>query len=152
MTPGTKAGTLRKDGYILCSFQGKRYLAHRLVWFYHHGCWPIYFIDHIDGDRSNNRIENLRQATCAENLQNIKKSAANTSGVTGVSYIKRLNLWRAQIKHMYKVYTSTHDTLEEAIQARHEMKVKFHTFHPITRPPTDYSQMSVLNQPTLLCR
>ena len=58
---GQVAGTLRHDGYIRIKVNGKLYLAHRLAWFFVYGVWPVEFLDHIDQDKSNNRINNLRE-------------------------------------------------------------------------------------------
>lgn len=66
-----RPGALRPDGYIYVSFRRVRYLAHRLAWFYVHGVWPHPVTDHINGNKSDNRIANLRQATHKENAQNV---------------------------------------------------------------------------------
>jgi hypothetical protein len=67
---GAKAGTDCHDGYISIRIFGKRYMAHRLAWLHHYGEWPIGGLDHINGQRWDNRIVNLRLATP-------KQSAAN---------------------------------------------------------------------------
>jgi len=61
----------------------KRYLQHRLVWLYVHGRWPKDQIDHINGNRSDNRLCNLREATCSQNLMNARAHSHNTSGLKG---------------------------------------------------------------------
>ena len=81
---GTPAGCLTAKGYIQISLGDRRYLSHRLVWLYHYGVFPEEQIDHIDGDRSNNRLENLREVPCSVNLRNQKMRPKNTSGTTGV--------------------------------------------------------------------
>ena len=68
---GEKIGFVRKDGYIYVTVNGKQYLGHRLAWMYCYGHWPKNQIDHINGIRGDNRIENLREATDAQNKQNI---------------------------------------------------------------------------------
>ncbi|MGY8831687.1 MAG: HNH endonuclease signature motif containing protein, partial [Pseudomonadales bacterium] len=72
---GDIAGSVVAHGYILIRVDQTRQLAHRLAWFYVHGRWPDKNIDHINGQTADNRIANLRQATCAENLKNIKVSS-----------------------------------------------------------------------------
>lgn len=75
----------------------KMYLAHRVAWAIHYGEWPKSDIDHIDGDKKNNRINNLRTALPAENLRNKKKTKANKSGLKGVSWDASRGRWRAVI-------------------------------------------------------
>ena len=77
---------------------GKRvYRAHVLVWLYHHGYIPENSIDHIDGDKLNNRIENLREVTNQCNIRNTGNFFHNTSGVKGVSWFKRDKKWKAHV-------------------------------------------------------
>jgi hypothetical protein len=67
---GSKAGTLTKNGYTVIQINRNNFLAHRLVWFVTYGKFPDNHIDHIDGNPSNNRIENLRDVTHKVNHQN----------------------------------------------------------------------------------
>jgi hypothetical protein len=90
------AGTINPNGYIQINVQRNLWYAHRLAWFFVHGEWPRY-IDHINGDRSDNRIENLRSVTNAENHKNQGLRAINTSGVVGVSWLTRRQRWQARI-------------------------------------------------------
>jgi hypothetical protein len=97
---------------------GAVYLGHRLVWLYHNGCWPSKFLDHIDGDRENNRIENLREASRTDNNRNVSRQRNNTSGFKGVSLMKRDNVWIAQITVNRKnYYLGRFSTPEEAYAA-----------------------------------
>ena len=93
------AGTLRSDGYIGI-FVGKRYLfAHRLIWQMFKGPIPVgLFIDHIDNNRANNDILNLRLCTTQENAFNRGKQSNNKSGYKGVCWHKQKAKWVAQIK------------------------------------------------------
>lgn len=93
---GEKAGYIHKHGYRIISFYGKQYKAHRLMFLYHHGYIPE-FIDHINGVKDDNRIENLRPATKAENCRNSITPSHNTSGLKGVSKMPRLSTWRARL-------------------------------------------------------
>lgn len=83
--PGSPAGCLTKFGYWYIGCGYRHYLAHRFVWFLHNGEIPNGLdIDHIDGDRSNNKISNLRLATRSQNLRNKKISKSNKTGFKGV--------------------------------------------------------------------
>lgn len=76
----------------------KEYAAHRLAWFYHYGKFPKNQVDHINGVRDDNRIVNLREATCSQNCANRVAQSNNTSGMKGVSYHKAGAKWRADIQ------------------------------------------------------
>ena len=93
---GDIAGSVQKSGYIRVSINDKPYSAHRLVFFWHHGYFPK-FIDHIDRNRSNNKIENLREATPTQNQGNRNLSKTNTSGYRGVGWHKKYSKWVARI-------------------------------------------------------
>jgi hypothetical protein len=92
---GNQAGWLNK-GYVMVGIGGEEHPAHRIIFLLHHGYCPEY-IDHVDGNRSNNRIENLRSATLNENARNCKKPSHNTSGYKGVCWDKNRNKWMAYI-------------------------------------------------------
>lgn len=92
---GDLAGAKCSFGYWNLSLLGYRFKAHRVAWLYVHGSWPEGHIDHIDCDRSNNRIQNLRLANNSQNKANSSGYKNNTSGFKGVSYYKPLAAWRA---------------------------------------------------------
>lgn len=95
---GRLAGSLSKSrGYICIGINKRPYMAHRLAWLYVHGEWPREYIDHIDGDRANNRLSNLREATHVENQQNRKICRTNTSGLKGIAFDRNRGKWTAQI-------------------------------------------------------
>lgn len=96
---GSQAGELKKNGYIFIGIDCERYRAHRLAWFYVYGKWPQYQIDHINGNRSDNRLVNLRLATNKENSTNRDKNRNNTSGFKGVFWNKRSKKWTAKINN-----------------------------------------------------
>ena len=85
---GSVAGSRNSDGYICIQVAGRSYRAHRLAWLYVCGVWPIKDLDHIDRDRTNNLIENLREATRTENNCNVGLQSNNTTGFKGVSFHK----------------------------------------------------------------
>lgn len=106
-------------GYLLIRVCSRLHKAHRLAWLYVYGSWPTDQIDHINRNRSDNRISNLREVTNKQNNQNRSKPSNNTSGHPGVSWYKRDSKWQAQITHNQKdIFLGYFTTLEEAISAR----------------------------------
>jgi len=93
---GTICGTLTKRGYVVVSFDGVQYYVHRLAWLLSYGEWPSEYIDHLNRDKSDNRLENLRIVSSGENSRNVSKSSRNTSGKVGVSYDEQTEVWRAR--------------------------------------------------------
>jgi hypothetical protein len=83
--------------YLYVKVDYKRYLAHRLIWFLMTGAWPKDQIDHINGNRLDNRWINLRPATASQNSGNSKRRSDNSSGFKGVYWNKRDNKWQARI-------------------------------------------------------
>jgi hypothetical protein len=99
---GSAAGSVNGHGYAQIMLDGRRYKAHRLVWLWVHGCFPVHDIDHVNGDRADNRIANLRPATNSQNGANTGAYKNNTSGVKGVCLHKGSGKWMAQTKHQCK--------------------------------------------------
>ena len=93
---GRVAGSLKPTGYTVVEIKNQNIMAHRLVWIMHNGSFEG-FIDHIDGNRSNNKIENLRLATVLQNSWNRKNNSNNRTGVKGVHQIKATNKYQARI-------------------------------------------------------
>jgi hypothetical protein len=115
---GAIAGNQRQDGYIDIGFKGKLIRAHRLIWLMHHGYMPE-FLDHINGVRNDNRLENLRVATRTQNQMNLKKRIDNSSGCSGVFWNKQRNKWAARIQINKKAkHIGLFSTIEDAIVAR----------------------------------
>lgn len=115
---GDVAGCINQKGYLYIGLQGKLYRANRLAWFYVHGVMPTGQIDHIDGDRINNRIANLRDVDGFTNQQNRKNGNKNASSkYLGVSFHKQSKKWIAQIWFRQHKYIGLYDTEEEAHQA-----------------------------------
>jgi len=129
--PGRRAGTSHKLGYIVISINKQRHLAHRLAFLYVFGRIPI-SIDHVDGDPSNNKIENLRETTQAGNMRNICINCRNTSGMMGVAWDSSRAKWCAWINVNgrqvdRKRFTSKADAIRH--RQRLESKYGFHANH-----------------------
>ena len=112
--PFVKAGTNHSSGYRVIKIYGKRYRAHRIIFMMHYGYMPKY-IDHIDGDRLNNKIENLRECNHNENMHNRKISSNNTSGIKGIIWHKKRKKWWPQIMvNCKRIKLGMYDDLELA--------------------------------------
>lgn len=122
LNAGKNPGFLSKNGYTYIDVCKRRFLAHRLAWFLVHGVFPKRDIDHINGNRTDNRITNLRLASRSENLCNAKIRSDNTSGFKGVSFRKDTKKWSAKIKASGKpLNLGCFDSAEEAAEV-----VNFH--------------------------
>lgn len=112
---GRKAGSSDAAGYMNIKLLGRTYKSHRLAWLYVHGSWPDCEIDHINGDRGDNRIRNLRDVDRAENLQGLRLYANNATGMRGVFHCKTRNRYRARVtKNGKQRYYGSYRTAEEA--------------------------------------
>ncbi len=132
---GLRGGGVNKDtGYHTIRIDGHRYPAHRIAWLYMTGAFPDQHIDHKDGDKANNRFNNLRQATRAENAQNYPARSSNTSGLRGVSWHRAQAKFQARIMVNRKQHSLGYfgDPIE-AHKAYLEAKSRLHTFQPIPR-------------------
>lgn len=121
----TKAGDLAEakhiQGYLCVMVEGSSYLVHRVVWCMAYGEFPDGFIDHIDLDKSNNKLDNLRSATRAENNSNQRIRKDNTSGAKGIC--RKTNGWVARIQTRgRRVYVGKFPTFDEAVAAIREAR------------------------------
>lgn len=126
--PGRLAGTAHK-GYRRISIDHKLYLTHRLIFMYHHGWLPTE-VDHINGDTTDSRIENLRAATSIQNNANRKLRVNNTSGIKGVCWHKKVNQWFVQVSvngtYVVRKYIKDLELAElVAVEARHKYHGEF---------------------------
>jgi hypothetical protein len=115
-----------KTGYIL----NESHKAHHLIWTMCFGYWPKKQIDHIDGDRTNNRITNLREVTLAENLKNQSIYSNNTSGMQGVTFKKKLNKWAVRANNNGKrLHLGYYENFDDAIRVRKQAEIDY-GYHP----------------------
>lgn len=96
--PGDLVGCIGPWGYRVFSFEGSGYRAHRVIWLIVHGEWPAKHLDHVNGDRADNRLVNLRECGDLQNARNRGKHPRNTSGFKGVSWDSNRGKWIAQIR------------------------------------------------------
>lgn len=114
---GSVAGSVNSsDGYRYILVDGKRYAAHRLAWIYITGQWPDSLLDHIDMDRTNNALSNLRQANKSTNGANRGTNKNNTSGFKGVHYFRAGFVARIKVKRKY-IHLGVFTTKEDAAKA-----------------------------------
>jgi hypothetical protein len=123
---GEIVGSLTKNGYLKTKFDGGNYLVHRIIFAIANGHWPCHQIDHIDGNRTNNRPENLRDVPPFINSQNLHKArSSNTNGCLGVT--GSLNRWRAEIRiDGRKVSLGTFEDKQDAANAYLDKKRRVH--------------------------
>lgn len=119
---GKEAGSVNREGYVKIWVDKKIYSAHKIAWLIIHGEWvnyPEFEIDHINGDRSDNRIENLRKVSKSGNQRNSGRRITNTSGVHGVHWCQRNKKWIARIWNGSRhVYLGQFNDLRESAIAR----------------------------------
>jgi hypothetical protein len=125
-SPGSKVGSANGEGYLTVGINYKRYLVHRIIWVMH-GNEPVPIIDHINNNKLDNRIENLRAADDIINTRNAKLRCDSTSGIKGVSWNKRERKWVGQVWHLGKLYRTKmfKDKKECAAKVR-ELREKLH--------------------------
>jgi hypothetical protein len=115
---GQVVGTLT-DGYLQIQIDLVFYKVHRIAWLLAYGRWPVGFIDHINRNRSDNRLENLREATPQQNARNRSPGPLNPSGVPGVFWDKRRRRWVACIGlHGRSRHLGAFKILDDAIAVR----------------------------------
>lgn len=123
---GTVAGWVLNNGYMHLELFAKPYKLHRLAWIYFYGNWPDGQIDHIDGNKCNNAISNLRVVGPADNTKNKRIYSCNKSGVSGVYWDKKAGKWRACIRVNRKLHNLGYFTdLNEAAVCRKEAEKRF---------------------------
>lgn len=122
------AGSMHKDGCILIGIDNKIYKAHRLAWLYIYGYMPKE-IDHINHDRADNRIFNLREVKHSDNMKNLPLAKNNKSGITGVRWCRIRLKYVAYIQVDKKpIPLGRYDNKTDAIKARKDAEIKYN-FH-----------------------
>jgi hypothetical protein len=123
---GQKAGSKRVDGYKSIKIDKKGYLAHRLIFLWHHGYLPKE-LDHINGNPSDNRIENLRPATRAQNMYNIGIASNATSKNKCVVWHKATKKWEVRLSdNGIRRYFGVYKDIDYAIFIADAMRYKYH--------------------------
>lgn len=127
IAPGAEAGWIdATTGYRRVGVAGVQVHTHRLVWVIATGEWPE-VVDHINGNKTGNRLANLRAASAAENACNVAVRSDNSSGHPGVSWDRRQSRWYAYIAHKGRTYSlGRYAALADAIAARRAGETKFH--------------------------
>lgn len=126
---GKSAGCDRntKSGYIYIRIEERLYRAHRVAWLYVHGEWPTLHIDHINGVRDDNRIENLRLATQTQNLYNKRACKNSKTGVKGVCWDSSTGRYQVKISINGRAkHIGRYDSVEEGAAAYAEASRKHH--------------------------
>lgn len=114
---GSDVGCRRPDGYVVIGIDKKIYLRHRLAWLYVNGRWPEGDIDHINGVKGDDRIENIREAKHSQNMANTKRPATNKSGIKGVHFHPQTGKWRVQLGGKTKMHIGLFECKAEAAEA-----------------------------------
>lgn len=123
---GARVSTISNRGYLTLKLFGKTYQAHRVAWLIMFGEWPI-TIDHINRQRTDNRLVNLRNATQQQNMCNVPRKRTNTSGVRGVSWHSQSNKWQVEVKADGKrYYLGSYRDIELAELVASEGRLKLH--------------------------
>lgn len=148
---GVSFGRRSARGYLYVSIDDHQYLGHRLAWVCHYGKWPDGVIDHIDHDKTNDRIVNLRDVTHRENCENIiAPPSHNTSGYLGASFDKRKGKYRAFIKVLGKQkHLGYFDDPAEAHAAYVAAKIELHAGNTLELPVAQSFSALIAAEPNL---
>lgn len=126
---GAVAGSTRHDGYINIPIEGNSFPAHRIAWALHYGAWPKHSIDHINGNRADNRIDNLREAMPWQNSHNAKKMSGQSlpKGVRLMDERYKTKRYSGRVQFRGKRFvTACFETPEQADRALRGLREKLH--------------------------
>ena len=129
---GAAAGLVNMYGYVAIKIDKKKILAHRLAWLFVNGRLPDKQIDHIDGDRANNRIINLREVSGSQNQRNSGLTSSNTSGYSNICWCKRAKAWKVSMHDQGRpIHIGNFREISEAILARDSayLRLGYHSNH-----------------------
>ena len=134
---GQEMGSINSDGYTYIGIDGSYFFAQRLAWLFVYGEAPDKQIDHINRDKTDNRIENLRLVSRSENRQNMGAYKSNASGVRGVHWFKAGGKWQAQISNNgKKFHLGFFDDIAAAASAYAKAAAKLHKYNPFAESAT----------------
>lgn len=112
---GAPVGCIHRSGYLVTLIRRKNYQVHRLIWAFVYGCWPPEHVDHVNGVRSDNRLQNIRACSPSENGRNKGRQVNNTTGFKGVSFCSREGRYQTTCRvNGRKKWIGYFDTPEEA--------------------------------------
>lgn len=116
---GDPVGCIYEYGYLRVKIASDLYMVHQLVWLWHHGYLPEHDVDHVDRNRLNNRIENLRETSRQCNMRNTGNRADNTSGIKGVVWYRRDGKWMVRVVvNQRQYFLGRHEDFTEAVAHR----------------------------------
>lgn len=122
---GTNASVVRSHGYLNICIDSQYYYTHRLAWFYVHGEWPN-VIDHIDGDKANNSIENLRSVSQRCNVENVLKARKHNKSKMLGAHKTKYGFYSSVVYNKKTVYLGHYKTAEEAHNVYLKAKRELH--------------------------
>ena len=127
---GESFGYSHNEGYISLYIGGKEYLAHRIIWMFETGRWPVQ-VDHVNHDRSDNRWKNLREVPPRENQMNMGLRKNNSSGVQGVRILPSGKFCAYIMVNRKQISLGSYSTIDEAVSARKKAEIQygFHSNH-----------------------
>jgi hypothetical protein len=130
---GTSSFAKDKDGYHIVGIDNKLYRTHRVIWLYVYGEFPSGFLDHINRNRTDNRIENLREVSKAQSRENIGVARSNKCGLKGIWLHKQTKKWCASIcSNGKKIHLGSFDLIEDAYAAYQKAAFLYHTLNPMS--------------------
>lgn len=122
-----EAGSLHYSGYRIICLMNKQYMAHRLIWAVYYNKWPDGFLDHVDGNKSNNCINNLRLATRFQNGYNIGPKKISQSGYKNVQWDKDTNKWRVRVRvDGVRHHVGRFEKIDDAINSAKKFMLEYH--------------------------
>lgn len=126
---GPIKGTKKDEGHLKVAIDGVEKYLHQIAWYLHYGTWPTEIIDHIDGDPTNNKINNLRLVTKHENVLNQRRAhKTNRSGLLGAHWIEEKKKFHSSIWFKNKKYNlGYYDTAQAAHEAYVQAKRNLHS-------------------------